>query len=74
MGTAGAHANGLDEAPVTLKDSVTGLVSKVRILPSRSFLSALVVRSLTLQSQIDNSTKKDTSGTFVSFDGEHIEW
>jgi hypothetical protein len=30
MGTAGAHANGLDEAPVTLEDSVTGLVSKVR--------------------------------------------
>jgi norsolorinic acid ketoreductase len=30
MGNDGAVANGLDEAPVTLKDSIDGLVSKVR--------------------------------------------
>lgn len=29
MGTAGAHASGMPEAPVTLKDSVDGILNKV---------------------------------------------
>lgn len=30
MGNAGAQANGLEAAPVTLKDSVDGILNKVR--------------------------------------------
>jgi len=51
MGNAGALANGLTEAPVTLKESIDGMISK-----------------------IDNATRESTSGKFVSFDGEHINW
>jgi len=51
MGNAGAVANGLKEAPTTVKDSVDGIVAK-----------------------IDNATREKTSGTFVSYDGEHINW
>lgn len=51
MGNAGAAAHGLAEAPVTIKDSIDGIVDK-----------------------IDNSTRKDTSGTFVSFDGVKYPW
>lgn len=51
MGNAGALANGLTEAPVTIKASVDGMMSK-----------------------IDNATRDSTSGKFVSFDGEHINW
>jgi hypothetical protein len=31
MGNAGAVANGLKEAPTTIKESVDGIVSKVRV-------------------------------------------
>jgi norsolorinic acid ketoreductase len=51
MGNAGALANGLTEAPVTLKASIDGMMSK-----------------------IDDSTREETSGKYVSFDGEHINW
>jgi len=51
MGNAGAVANGLKEAPTTVKESVDGIVSK-----------------------IDNATREKTSGTFVSYDGEHVNW
>ena len=51
MGNAGAKANGLEEAPVTLKDCVDGMIDK-----------------------IDSATREKTSGTYVSFDGKHINW
>ena len=51
MGSAGAHANGLSEAPTTIQESVDGIVDK-----------------------IDNATRAETSGTFVSFDGVKHPW
>jgi len=51
MGNAGANEHGMTEAPVTLEECVSGMVSK-----------------------IDSSSRKETSGTFVSFDGAHVNW
>jgi len=51
MGNAGAVANGLNEAPTTIKDCVDGMVDK-----------------------IDNATREETSGRFISFDGEKYPW
>jgi hypothetical protein len=33
MGNQGAKASGMEEAPVTLEDSVKGMLSKVRFSP-----------------------------------------
>ncbi len=71
MGNAGAKAFGMKEAPVTLKDSVQGIVDKVRIVrPMPTILYANVIAQL----QIDGASRENTSGKFLAFDGGEIAW
>lgn len=51
MGNAGAKANGLEEAPTSVEECVSGMIDK-----------------------IDNATREKTSGKFMSYDGQHINW
>lgn len=69
MGSRAAQANGLEKAPVTVQDTVQGIVSQVcKIL-------AIMTRSRLLTSlQIEAATKSTTSGQFVNHNGERVRW
>ena len=69
MGSRAAQANGLEKAPVTVQDTVQGIVSQVcKIL-------AIMTRSRLLTSlQIEAATKSTTSGQFVNHNGERARW
>ena len=48
MGNHGAKSNGMEKAPVTVEDSVSGMLSKVETLPSfKSLNLTRVVPQLT---------------------------
>jgi norsolorinic acid ketoreductase len=51
MGNAGALAHGMTEAPLTLEQSLSGMLDK-----------------------IDKGTHENSSGKFMTFDGEKPSW
>lgn len=68
MGSRNAQFIGLQEAPVTVDDTVKGITTQVWTI-----LIIITIRgSLTLL-QIDAATKS-TSGQFVSFSGDKAPW
>jgi norsolorinic acid ketoreductase len=69
MGNHGAKSSGMDKAPVTLEDSIGGMLSKAGF----QALETCPVPWLN-SSKIDVATKEHISGTFQSFDDSKFEW
>ena len=69
MGSRAAQANGLEKAPVTVRDTVQGITNQVcRILATMT--SCRLLMSL----QIETATKSTTSGQFLNYHGEKVRW
>jgi norsolorinic acid ketoreductase len=69
MGSRAAQANGLEKAPVTLKETVQGITHQV----CRNLASITCCKLLTLL-QIEVAKKSTTSGQFVNYKGEKVCW
>lgn len=70
-----ADSIGVESPPMSLEESVAGVLKQVCHLPSfltRDFQESYMVR-LT-RGQIDEATRSTISGTFVSYDGSTIQW
>lgn len=70
MGNTAAVEGGLKEAPVTIEQSVNGMVSQVR--PFRHGI-AVEDNWADFAVQLD-AANRETSGKFASFDGAEIGW
>ncbi|TVY31310.1 Norsolorinic acid ketoreductase [Lachnellula subtilissima] len=74
-GQAFADAVGVKEPPMSLYDSVKGVLKQVRSFVFFMRSNGMEVEArLTLLQRIDAASKMTTSGTFVSYDGSVIPW
>lgn len=74
MGNDSAKKFGLEKADITLEKSLRGL-TKVVSAVKHIFLSTHLKNWLTKEGgQIDNSTRADTSGRFMVYDGTSTPW
>ena len=74
MGNTGAASAGMKEAPVTLKESVDGILSKVCYFLICYAIICVIDLCMLIRLKVDSATREKTSGTFQSFDDSKWAW